>query len=204
MSPDPIRTRILPTNHVCSQFTSGQPSPTCTSGCGTLCTGGIFCSQPCLTTCGGTQNPDFLDPANPKSPQNPSNSGGTVPPTTTHPPPPSTTASSVFPTIGPSAGPIYCFSEHNDGNYVPFTEPAARAIANAFCDGTRALSPGNPYAYVSSSINPSKYTIFASAKWAANQDTCNNEANVIMGGTSCLASLSLCGSQCRFVLSYSF
>jgi hypothetical protein len=57
-------------------FTSGPPSPSCTAGCGTLCDSPNFCVAPCLTNCGNSPNPDFLDPADPNSPQNPNNVGG--------------------------------------------------------------------------------------------------------------------------------
>jgi hypothetical protein len=59
-------------------FSSGVPSPTCSgSHCGSYCTG-FFCSAPCSTSCGAppdnptqTVNPDFFDPSNPNSCQNP-------------------------------------------------------------------------------------------------------------------------------------
>lgn len=48
-------------------FRTGSPSPTCTSGsgCGSLCEG-FFCDNSPLE-----QNPDFLDPRDPDSVQNP-------------------------------------------------------------------------------------------------------------------------------------
>ncbi|KAE8310127.1 hypothetical protein BDV41DRAFT_400350 [Aspergillus transmontanensis] len=38
----------------------GPPGPTCTAGCGTLCT--QFCDGPCLNNCGDTSSRDFISP----------------------------------------------------------------------------------------------------------------------------------------------
>jgi hypothetical protein len=58
-------------------FSPGNASPTCTGNCGTYCTG-FYCSAPCSTKCGPppdnptqTIKPDFFDPSNPDSCQNP-------------------------------------------------------------------------------------------------------------------------------------
>ncbi len=94
-------------------FRPGQPQPTCTSGdaCGSACKG-FYCGVSPLQ-----QNPDFLDPRNPNSVQNPDSPYyGDWDGTSTRAPAQTSTTSATTPSSTPNLtplarGPVNCFSE---------------------------------------------------------------------------------------------
>ncbi len=93
---------------------------------------------------------------------------------------------SPYPTIeiGPdNQPPIYCFSGHNDGTSVSFSETEATVVVEQLCSGANSLDPGNPtgYTYVYTDTTANTNTILH-IQWAKDQSNCAPEASTALGG----------------------
>lgn len=111
-------------------------------------------------------------------------------PTSTVTPVQSTTTSSLpIPTVvDPYTGEVYCFSEHNDGTYVPFNITGEETVLDSICFQGNTLSPGGPpYTYVYT--DPTGVNVIAQLNWASDQYGCSTEIGWELDEDHCIVNL---------------